>query len=119
MTIASANKKKTKKKSPTTNSPSLFVEVFKDIFVKHWWLSVLAVLLVVSAMLQAKTSHEVRRAIAKTQELREESQQQQIKWQALKLEMTSLTEADRISRLAKKQLEMIKVTTENEKIISL
>ncbi len=110
------NKRKTK---VTDKTPSLVKEILSDVLLTHWFLSSLVVLFIASAMLQARTSHETRRAVAKWQSLREESQQLQIKWQALRLEMTSLTEADRISRLARKQLNMIEVTTENEKIISL
>jgi len=107
------------KKDSKDKIPSLVKEILLDIFYKHWIMSSLVMLLIVSAMLQAKTSHEARRAVAKWQVLREQNQRQQIVWQELRLEMTSLSEADRISRLARKQLDMIKVTTENEKIISL
>jgi len=99
--------------------PSLVKEILLDVFYKHWVMSCLVLLLILSAMLQAKTSHDVRRAVANWQSLRELNQQQQIVWQELRLEMTSLSEADRISRLARKKLDMIEVTTENEKIISL
>jgi cell division protein FtsL len=119
MSTVKSSKQKAKKNKVTDKKPSLIKEILSDLLLTHWFLSSLVVLFIASAMLQARTSHETRRAVAKWQSLREQSQQQQIKWQALRLEMSSLTEADRISRLARKQLNMIKVTTENEKIISL
>lgn len=116
MSVAKDRKKKGKS---ADKKPSLVKEIFSDILVTHWFLSSLVILFIASAMLQAKISHENRISVAKWQSLREESQQQQIEWQALRLEMSSLTEADRISRLARKQLDMIEVTNVNEKIISL
>lgn len=117
---ANNDKTTTRKKRKVSNKvPSLVKAILTDLFVVHWFLSLLVIVLIITAMLQAKTSHDVRRAVATTQELREQSQQLQIDWQALRLEMTSLTEADRISRLARKNLNMIKVTTENEKVITL
>lgn len=119
MLTVRGDKQKPGKIKATDKKPSLVKEIFADLLLNHWFLSSLVVLFIASAMLQARTSHETRRAVAKWQSLREESQQQQIKWQALRLEMSSLTEADRISRLARKQLNMVEVTTEKEKIISL
>ena len=119
MLTAKGDKQKPGKIKATDKKPSLVKEVFVDLLLIHWFLSSLVVLFIASAMLQAKTSHETRRSVAKWQSLREQSQQQQIKWQALRLEMSSLTEADRISRLARKQLNMVEVTTEKEKIINL
>ncbi len=119
MAIVKGSKHKAKKNKVADKKPSLVREILVDLLLTHWFLSSLVVLFIASAMLQARTSHETRKAVAKWQSLREQSQQQQIKWQALRLEMTSLTEADRISRLARKQLNMVEVTTENEKIISL
>jgi len=119
MSRENGNKHKARKTKVADKNPSLIKEIFSDLLMTHWLLSVLVVLFIASAMLQARTSHETRMAVAKWQNLRDESQQQQIEWQALRLEMSSLTEADRISRLARKQLNMIKVTSKNEKIISL
>ncbi len=119
MLIDRGNKQGPIKTKAMDKKPSLAKEIFADLLLTHWFLSSLVVFFIASAMLQARTSHETRRAVVKWQSLREESQQQQIIWQALRLEMSSLTEADRISRLAKKQLNMIEVTSEREKIISL
>jgi len=107
------------RKDSKNNRPSLVKEILSDIFIKHWIMSCLALLLIMTAMLQAKTSHEIRKAVADWQSLKEENQQLQIVWQELRLEITSLSEADRISRLAREQLDMIEVTTKNERIISL
>ncbi len=109
-------KKRTQKENNKT--PSLLKEITNDLLLVHWFIVCLILLLISSAMLQAKTSHDVRKIVAQWQGLREENQQQQIKWQSLRLEMTSLTEADRIARLAKKQLDMIDVNSKNEKIIN-
>ncbi len=111
--------KKKSRKTTTNKPPSLLKEITQDLLVRHWFVSLLMIVAVVSAMKLANTSHDVRRAVAESQQLREKRQQQEIEWQTLRLEMTSLTEADRISRLAKKQLEMIEVSTKNEKIITL
>ena len=119
MSTVNGNKKDPRKTKVKDKNPSLLKEIFSDLLMTHWFLSILVVLFIASAMLQARTSHETRRAVAKWQNLRDESQQQQIEWQALRLEMSSLTEADRISRLARKQLNMVEVNNENEKIISL
>ena len=99
--------------------PSLGREIIFDLFVKHWFVVVLAVLALASAMFQAKTAHDTRISIAESQRLREERQNLEIEWQALRLELTSLTEANRVESEAKKKLKMIKVNSENEKIISL
>lgn len=107
------------KVSQKNKPPSLVKEILVDILVRHWFLTTLSLVAIASAMLLAKTSHEVRRATAESQELREARQQQEINWQALRLEMTSLSEANRISSKAKKELDMIKVTISNEKVITL
>ncbi len=99
--------------------PSLLMGVFNDVFRNYWLVSILGVLAVLSAMFQAKTTHDARKAVAESQKLREQRQQYEIELQALRLELTSLTEANRISSLAKKQLDMIEVNTNNEKIITL
>ena len=114
-----ATGKKKKAKLANSNSPSLLKEIAGDLFVRHWFVSLLVIIAVVSAMHLASTSHDVRRAVAESQQHREQRQQQEIKWQTLRLEMSSLSEADRISRLARKQLKMIEVNTKNEKIITL
>ena len=111
--------KKKQRKKVTNKSPSLLKEMAGDILVRHWFVSLLAIAAVVSAMNLANTSHDIRRAVAESQQLRELRQRQEIEWQTLRLEMSSLTEADRISRLAKKEQKMIEVNTENEKIITL
>ncbi len=117
--MPSKKTKREKSKKTMEKSPSLLKEILKDVLVVHWFMSSLILIMVISAMTLAKTSHEKRRAIAKWQSLREENQKLQIEWQSLRLEMSSLSESDRISRMARKQLDMIKVNTENEKIISL
>lgn len=112
-------KKKKGVKSSTLKAPSLVKEIVSDVFIKHWYITLLAILTITSAMILAKTSHESRRAIALSQILREERQQNEIEFQGLRLEITSLSEANRISSLAKKELKMIDVNTNNEKIITL
>lgn len=99
--------------------PSLVKEIVSDLLIKNWLLSLLIVIAVLSAMFQVKTSHEVRSAFAEFQQLREERQQQDINLQTHRLEMTSLSETNRILSLAKKKLDMIKVNDKNEKIITL
>ena len=117
--MSSKKAKRKKSKNTMENAPSLLKEILKDIFIAHWFVSSLILIMVVSAMTLARTSHQKRTAVAEWQTLREENQKLQIEWQSLRLEMSSLTESDRISRMARKQLDMIKVNTENEKIISL
>jgi len=99
--------------------PSLALEVLKDVLFKQSLISALLFILVATAMIQAQTSNQVRRAIAESQSLREQLQKAQIQSQTLRLELTSLSEADRVSSLASKKLGMVEVTNENEKIISL
>ena len=99
--------------------PSLAREIIFDLVVKHWFVMGLVVIAIMSAMFQAKTTHDTRIAIAESQKLREERQNLEIKWQALRLELTSLTEANRVESEAKNKLKMIKVNSDNEKIISL
>ncbi len=112
-------KRKKRQTKPGERPPSLVKALARDIFIEHWFVSFLAVLVVGSSMLLANTSHDVRRAVAESQQLREQRQQREIEWQVLRLEMTSLSESDRISRLAREQLRMVEVTTKNEKIITL
>ena len=111
---------KKQKKLPLKNThPSLLGALFSDVFRTYWLVSLLGIITVLSAMFQAKTTHDARKAVAESQKLREQRQQYEIELQALRLELTSLTEANRISSLAKKNLDMIEVSTKNEKIITL
>lgn len=111
--------KSKKQKKTVQPMPSLLKEMVMDLFVRHWIVSALAVLFVLSAMMSAITSHQARKLTASWQELREEQQDQQIVWESLRLEITTLTEADRIKNLAKKDLGMVEVTTKNETVITL
>ncbi|MGB0496534.1 MAG: cell division protein FtsL [Kangiellaceae bacterium] len=101
------------------NPPSLLGAVVVDVFIKRWFLTLLVVVAVLSAMQKVKNTHSERRAIAKLQLLKEQNQQLQIEWQSLNLEMTALSESDRVFQLAKNELNMIKVNSNNEKIINL
>ena len=108
------------KKSTQKNIiPSLVREIIVDLGIRHWFLTLLVLTVVLSAMMQARTAHDTRLAIAESQKLREERQQEEINWQALRLELTSLTEANRIASKAQKELKMNKVDSKNEKIITL
>jgi len=109
----------TKSRPPNEKKPSLIKEILNDLLVRRWYVTLLATLVVISAMLQAKTSHEVRKSVALSQKLREQRQQKEIDWQSLRIEMSSLSETNRISSLAKKELDMQEVTSKNEKIITL
>ncbi|MDQ7050788.1 MAG: cell division protein FtsL [Enterobacterales bacterium] len=84
--------------------PSLGLEILKDIVFKQGVISGLLFLLVASAMIQAQNSNQVRRAVAQSQSLREQTQKEQIQSQTLRLELTSLSEADRVSSLASKKV---------------
>lgn len=103
----------------TNQAPSLLKVILLDIFVRHWIVSTLAFLFIYSAITLVKTSHDKRNLMAEWQSLRQQDQEQQMVWESLRLEITSLSEANRISNLAKKQLNMIEVSTRNEKVISL
>jgi cell division protein FtsL len=109
------------KKQPNTADaqPSLLKALVVDLFVRHWIVSALVVLFVVSSMQLASTSHKSRKLTAEWQALRQAQQAHQVAWESLRLELTALSEADRISNLAKKQLGMVDVTTKNEMVISL
>ncbi len=109
-----------KKNTNTSNSaPSLLKVLLLDIFVYHWMVTALALLFVCSAMLLAHTTHESRRLTAQLESLRQLNQTEQVTLGSLRLEITSLSEANRISNLAKSQLGMISVDIHNEKVISL
>ena len=109
------------KKQPKTEQqiPSLLKVLVSDILVRHWLVSALAVLFVLSSMQLATTSHSSRKLTAQWQSLRQEQQAEQVAWESLRLELTALSEANRISNLARKELGMVDVTTKNEKVISL
>ena len=111
--------KKQKQTKKVEQAPSLLKVLVLDLFVRHWLVSALSVLFVISSMYLAKTSHTTRKLTAEWQKLRQQQQDQQVAWEALRLELTTLSEADRISNLAKKQLGMVEVTTKNEKVITL
>ena len=100
-------------------APSLLGQIFVDTFIKHWFLTLLILIVVISSMQKARTSHDARRATAELQKLKDEYQNLQLGWQSLNLEMTALSESDRLAQIAEKKLKMIKVKTSNEKIISL
>ena len=110
------SKKQNKSKQP---APSLLKALVVDLLVRHWMVSGLAVLFVFSSMQLATTSHHARKLTAEWQNLRQVHQDEQVAWESLRLELTTLSEADRISNLAKKQLGMVEVTTKNEKVITL
>lgn len=111
-----AKKKQAKK---TQQAPSLLKVLVFDLFVRHWLVSALALLCVISAMQLAKTSHQSRKLTAEWQELRQQHEDEQVAWESLRLELTALSEPDRITNLARKELGMIEVTTKNEKVITL
>ena len=108
-----------KNNKASNNAPSLLKVLSFDIFVNHWMVTLLALLLVSSAMVLAHTTHDSRRLMSQWQKLRQTHQSNQVVWESLRLELSSLSEADRISNLAKKQLDMIEVNSHNEKVISL
>lgn len=108
-----------KSKKIANQAPSLIKALMQDIFVRHWFVSAMALLCVVSGMMLALSSHSARRLTTEWQQLRQQHQSEQLNWGALRLELTSLREADRVSGLAKKQLGMIEVNSKNEKVISL
>jgi cell division protein FtsL len=114
-----AKKNTNNNKNNKEKLPSLVKEILSDLLIKNWLISLLVVIVILSAMFKAKTSHEVRRAFADYQQLREERQQQDINLQKHRLEVTSLSEANRILSLAKKELGMIKVNDKNERVITL
>lgn len=111
--------KQSKQKGKSQQPPSLLGVLFSDILISHWIVTLLALLFVCSSMFQAITSHNTRRLTANWQEMREQYQDYQLSSDALRLELTALSEADRISNLARKELGMIEVTTKNEKVIAL
>lgn len=109
------NREKTKKKA----APSILKALLDDLFVKHWLVSSLALIFLMSATLLVYKKHDLRRSTADWQSLVKEQQRQQTKWDALHLELSSLSEADRISNIAKKKLDMQEVNASNEQVISL
>lgn len=103
----------------SSKTPSLLKQLLSDIFVSHWLVTTLALVFIASSMLLAKNAHESRRLTAEWQKLRQENHQQQQSMASYRLELTSLSEADRISRLAKKQLGMVEVSSKSEKVVTL
>jgi len=116
MTERSANRTNAKKTGEKV--PALLSLLLRDVFVRYWPVTLLAVFTVFSAILLARTAHDTRRLTAQWEQLRQQQQQQQIAWESLRLEITTLSEPDRIANLAKKQLGMIEVSRANEKVIS-
>jgi cell division protein FtsL len=111
------NNKKSQNK--TNNTPSLLKVLWLDLFVRHGVVTALAFLTVGSSMLLTVTTHDSRRLTAQLEQLENEQQVKQVAWESLRLELTSLSEADRLSSLAKEELNMIEVKSHNEKVISL
>ena len=111
--------KKGKNKKSTTPAPVLIKVLAVDFFVRYWMVTALAFLLVFSAMMLSQTNHQSRRYTAEFQAEKKRQRDLQIQWDSLRLELTTLTEADRISSEAKKRLDMEEVTIKNEKVISL
>jgi len=111
--------KNNKQAKTAKQAPSLLKVLVLDLIVRHWLVTALAVLFVISSMHLASTSHTARKLTAEWQKLRDSQQEQQVAHESLRLELTTLSEADRISNLAKKQLGMVEVTTKNEKVITL
>ena len=103
----------------SNNAPSLLKVLLLEIFVTHWMLTLLALLFVSSAIVLVHTTHDSRRLMSEWQSLKNTHQTEQVVWESLRLELSSLSEIDRISSLAKKQLGMVEVKTHNEKVISL
>ncbi len=109
--------KKTKKKS--TKPPSLIKALLVDIFVSYWMVTALGCVFVCSSMMLAYAGHDNRRLTTEWQKLRQSHQDVQAEWKSLRLEQSALRESDRISDLARKQLNMLDVNSKNEKVISL
>lgn len=99
--------------------PSLLRVVLIDLLIRHWFISVLVVLFVFSSMMRAHHSHKVRRLTAEWQNLRQEHHRQQLLLASSRLELTTISEANRILELSKKKLGMVEVTTKNEVVLSL
>lgn len=110
---------KSKNKSSKAPAPVLIKVLALDIFVRHWYVTALALLLVFSAVMLTQTSHQSRRYTADLQSEKKKQRELQIQWESLRLELTTLTEPDHISSEAKKRLNMEEVTIKNEKVISL
>lgn len=110
---------KKQSKSKASERPSLLKAVLQDFFVTHWLLTLFGFVFLISAMMLAYKTHDVRSLTASWESLVKEQQQQQAKWDALHLELSSLSESDRISNLAKKKLGMKRVNSTNEQVISL
>lgn len=113
------NKKNKSREKQSEYIPSLLSSIFIEVFIKNWLLVLLVIVTVISSMQKARASHNSRRAIAKLELLKEESQQLQIEWQSLNLEMTAVSENNRVTELATQELGMVTVNSSNEKIISL
>ncbi len=106
-------------KSAQQTAPSLLKVLLVDLFVTYWLIAILAVAFSFSAIMLIYKSHDSRRLTTKWQSLTQQQHQQQLKSDALRLELTSLSESDRIFTLAKKKLGMIEVNANNEEVISL
>ncbi|WP_196137158.1 cell division protein FtsL [Aliikangiella sp. G2MR2-5] len=108
-----------KDKKSGSQAPSLLKALVQDIFVRHFYVTLLAILVVASGMQLAHTSHDSRRLTAMLQAEKQEQRDLQIQWDSLRLELTALSEAARISTKAKTTLGMKEVTIQDEKVISL
>lgn len=111
--------KRAASKSNQQTAPSLLKVLMFDLFVNYWLMTLLLVALSFSAILLVYKSHDSRRLTAKFQSLTQQQHQQQLKSDALHLELTTLSESNRILNFAKKELGMIEVNASNERVISL
>ena len=104
-------------KSSETNSLWPFYSLMATVL-RRFGLIFLGALVVISAVMVAKQTHQYRQATIEYKQLQDEQTALDLQWQKLSLEQSALSEHSRIEALAEKRLNMKQLDQDSEIIIS-
>lgn len=104
-----------KKKARETNSLWPFYSLVAA-FARRFGVIALGVVVVVSAVVVAYQTHQLRQATIELKKLQDEQTALDLQWQKLRLEQSALADHSRIEQLAQEELQM-KHTNNDDEII--
>lgn len=105
-----------KEKVKETNSLWPFYSLIA-VFGRRFGVMLLGVIVVVSAIIVAHQTHQLRQATMAFKKLQDEQTALDLQWQKLRLEQSALADHSRVEKLAQKKLQMKHTDTEDEIIM--
>lgn len=113
--MTKSKSRSSKKKAKETNSLWPFYSLIA-VFGRRLGVMVLGAVVVVSAIIVAYQTHQLRQATIAFKALQDEQTALDLQWQKLRLEQSALSDHSRVEQLAEEQLEM-KHTNNDDEII--